>query len=57
MSNGKLEAETSDDLCSFPVVVPLTPATEYFYSQHYNTSGSNTSKLKEFSKVKLFTKL
>lgn len=57
MGYRKLEAETSDDLCSFPVVVPLTPATEYFYSQHPNTSRSNTSKLRKFSRVKFFTKL
>jgi len=54
MGYGKLETETSDDLCSFPVIVLLTPATGYFYSAHPDTSRSNTSKLRVFSKVKLF---
>lgn len=53
MGYRKLEAETSD-LCSSPVVVPLIPATEYFYSEHPNTWWSNTSKLREFGNVKLF---
>lgn len=53
MGYRKSEAESSDGLFS-PVEVSLTPATEYFYSEHPNTSRSNTSKLREFSKVKLF---
>lgn len=54
MGYGKLEAETSDDLCSSPLVVPLTPDTEYFYSERPNTLRTNTAKVREFGNVKLF---
>lgn len=37
MGYRKLQSETSDILCYLPVIIPLTCATAYSYSQHLNT--------------------